>query len=117
MLIDKQAPPSDENISRRMSDHEILTVFRKHLFTYISPFSNNLRNVLQAVTETSPSEENNFIRKTESNFFIVVCFHFPHLSLLSSYLCKFDSAANEAPQAEKIFSTNSPSVEIFRRIG
>jgi hypothetical protein len=80
MLIDKQAPPSDENISIRQSDPEILIVFRGPLFTIISPFSSYLRKVLQAVTETPPSRENNFIRKTESNFLIVVCLHFPHLS-------------------------------------
>jgi hypothetical protein len=75
MLIDIQAPPSDENISITQSDHEILIVF-----TIISPFLSYLREVLQAVTETLPSRENNFIRKTESNLLIVVCLHFPHLS-------------------------------------
>jgi hypothetical protein len=67
MLIDVQAPPSDENISITQSDHEILIVFREHLLTIISPFSSHLHNVLHAVTETPVSEESNFIRKTKSN--------------------------------------------------
>jgi hypothetical protein len=46
MLIDKQAPPSDENIYIRQSDHEILIVF-----TIISPFSSYLRKVLQNIQE------------------------------------------------------------------
>jgi hypothetical protein len=83
MLIAIQAPPSDENIYIRQSDHEILIVFRGHLFTNISPFSSYLRKVLQAVIETPPNGENNFIRKTESNFLILVCIHFPHLSYRS----------------------------------
>jgi hypothetical protein len=46
MLIDKQAPPSDENFYIRQSDLEILVVFQGHLFTSISPFLRNLRKVL-----------------------------------------------------------------------
>jgi ureidoglycolate hydrolase len=86
MLIDKQAPSSNENDYIGQSDHEILIVFRGHLFKIISPFSSSLREVLQAVTETHPSAENNFIRKTESNFLMVVCSNFPHLSHRSQSL-------------------------------
>jgi hypothetical protein len=84
MLIDKQEPPSDENISIRQSDSEILIVFRGHLFTIVSPFSRNLCKVPRAVTETPSSRENNFIRMTESN--LVVCSHFLHLSYRSRIL-------------------------------
>jgi hypothetical protein len=73
MLTDKQASPSDENIYLMQADHEILKVLRGHLFTIISPFTMNLREVLQMVAETPSSGENNFIRKTKSNFLIAVC--------------------------------------------
>jgi hypothetical protein len=103
MLIDKQAPPSDENIYIRQSDHEILIVFRGHSVHNYLTFSSYLRKVLQAVTETPPSGENNFIRKTESNFLIVVCSHFPHLSYHPSR--ENASAATEAsPSGENIFN-------------
>jgi hypothetical protein len=55
MLIAIQASPSDENISIRQSYPEILMVFLGPLCTIISPFSSNLRKVLQAVTVTPPS--------------------------------------------------------------
>jgi hypothetical protein len=118
MLIDIQAPPSDENISITQSDHEILIVF-----TIISPFSSYLREVLQAVTETLPSRENNFIRKTESNLLIVVvCLHFPHLSHRFRVIrVKTHRQQQRRPLPEKTFSMNSPtptsywrSVDIFR---
>jgi ureidoglycolate hydrolase len=110
MLIDKQAPPSDENIYITQSDHEILIVIRGHLFTIISPFSSYLRKVLQAVTETPPSGQNNFIPNTESNFLIVVCSHFPNLSYRSRILrVKTHRQQERRPLAEKIFSMNSPT--------
>jgi hypothetical protein len=55
MLVDKKAPPSDENISTTQLDHEILIVSREYLFTIILPFSSYLRKVIQAVTETPPA--------------------------------------------------------------
>jgi hypothetical protein len=73
MVVDIQAPPNDENISTRKSDpkilmvrvpyrqfHKRLTVFR--LFALSPTASGSYRN--------ASSGENNFIRKTESNFFI-----------------------------------------------
>jgi hypothetical protein len=80
MLIDIQAPPSDENISIRQPDPGILTVFRRHLSTNISPFPSYLRKGSQVVAETPPSGEDNFIRETESNFIIVVRLHFLYVS-------------------------------------
>jgi hypothetical protein len=95
MLIDKHAPPSDDNIYIRQSDHEVLIVFRGQLFAIISPFSKYLRKALQAV--------NNFIRTTGSNFLIVVCSHFSHLSYHPSR--ENASAATEvSPSAENIFN-------------
>jgi ureidoglycolate hydrolase len=105
MLIDKQAPPSDENISITTSDHEILMVIRGHLFTIISSFSNNFRKVLQAVTETPPNGQNNFIPNTESNFLIVVCSYFPNLSYRSRIIrVKTHRQKERRPLAKKIFS-------------
>jgi hypothetical protein len=122
MLIDIQTPPSDENIFIRQPDTEILIVLRRQLFTNISPFSSNLRKVLQAIAETPPSGENNFIRKTESNFLIVVCLYFPHSSHRFRVIrVKTHRLQQRRPLAEKIFSMNSPtptsywwSVDIFR---
>jgi hypothetical protein len=78
-------------------------MFRGCLFTTIPPFSSYLRKVQQAVTETPPSGENSFIRKTETNFLVVVCSHFSQWSYHPS--CENASAATEAsPSEENIFS-------------
>jgi hypothetical protein len=72
-------------------------------YKYFTVFFSYLRKVLQAVTETPPSIENNSIRKTESNFFIVICSHFPLLSDQPSH--ENASAATEAsPSGENIFN-------------
>jgi hypothetical protein len=53
--------------------------------------------------ETPASGENNFIRKTETNFLIVVCSHFLHLSYHPSR--ENVSAATEASSSgENIFN-------------
>jgi glutamate racemase len=105
MLIENQAPPSDENISIRQSHREILIVFQEHMFRIISPFTSYLRKVLQAVTEKLASGENNFIRKTESNFLIVVCSHFPHLSYrFRILLMKMHRQQQRRPIGENVFN-------------
>jgi hypothetical protein len=78
MLTDIQTPLSDENIFISQPHTEIMMVLFRQSFTNISPFCSNLRKVLQAVAETPPSGEVYFIRKTESNFLIVVCLYFLH---------------------------------------
>lgn len=74
------------------------------IFTIISPSSSYLLEVLKAVTKMPTSDENNFICLAESNFLIIVCLHFPHLSQFSSYSHENSSAATEAPLAKKAFS-------------
>jgi hypothetical protein len=92
------------------SDHEILIVIRGHLLSIISQFSSYLREVLQAVTETPPSRENNFIPNTEFNFLIVVCSYFPSLSYHSRILrVKMHRQQNRRPLAKKRFSMNRPT--------
>jgi hypothetical protein len=74
-----------------------------------------LREVLQAVSETPLSGQNNFIRKTESNFLIVVCLHFPHLSYRSRTLrVKTYRQQERRRLAEKIFSMNSPTPTAYK---
>jgi hypothetical protein len=119
MLIDIQAPPSDENISRRKSDHEIL-YYSVDIYSQISHRFQVNCVTFTGSTETPLVEKTIYIRETESNFLIVVCFHFPHLSLLRVIRVNSIRQLRRRPLALKIFSVVNPtptsnwwSVDIF----